>query len=70
MKRKADTAHLIDCLNANYGIIATTLTFLPLGEDINASIYKAETREGQSFFVKLKRGHHSDISVALLQAYR
>jgi spectinomycin phosphotransferase len=66
MKRKADTAHLIDCLNTNYGIIATTLTFLPLGADINASVYKAEMLEGQSFFVKLKHGHHSDIGVALL----
>lgn len=66
MKTKADTTHLIDCLNTNYGIVATTLIFLPLGADINASVYKAETCEGQSFFVKLKRGHHSDISVALL----
>ena len=33
---------------------------------MNASVYKAETRDGQSYFVKLKRGHHSDISVTLL----
>ncbi len=62
---------IIDCLKANYGIAVTTLTLLPLGADMNASVYKAETHDGSSYFVKLKRGHHYDISVtilALLQA--
>jgi len=56
----------IDCLNTKYGIAVTTLTLLPLGADMDASVYRAETRDGQSYFVKLKRGHHSDISVTLL----
>src|SRR3984885_13021573 len=66
MKKKTDNILLIDCLNTKYGIVATTLILLPLGADMNASVYKAETRDGQSYFVKLKRGHHSDISVTLL----
>jgi spectinomycin phosphotransferase len=66
MKRKTDNILLIDCLNTNYGIVATTLILLPLGADMNASVYKAEACNGQSYFVKLKRGHHSDISVTLL----
>lgn len=72
MKRKTDNILLIECLNTKYGILATTLTLLPLGADMDASVYKAETRDGQSYFVKLKRGHHSDINVrllALLQAF-
>ena len=64
MKREHDQIRLIDCLNTNYGITATTLIFLPLGADMNASVYKAETCDGQSYFVKLKRGHHYDISVS------
>lgn len=63
--------HIIDCLNTNYSISVTTLTFLPLGADLNASVYKAETHNNTSYFIKLKRGHHYDISVtilALLQA--
>lgn len=59
-------SHLINCLNANYGIAAATLTLLPLGADMDASIYKAETLDRQSYFVKLKHGHHLDISVKLL----
>jgi spectinomycin phosphotransferase len=57
---------LIDCLNVHYAIAVTTLTILPLGADINASVYKAETRARTSYFVKLRRGHHEDVSVALL----
>lgn len=66
MKRKIDQSHIIDCLNTNYGIAVDTLTFLPLGADINASVYKAETCDGETYFLKLKYGHHSDISVTLL----
>lgn len=57
---------IIHCLNANYGISATVLTLLPLGADMNASVYKAETQSSQSYFVKLKRGHRYDMSVAIL----
>ena len=57
---------IIDCLNANYGIAVNTLIFLPLGADMNASVYKAETQDGLSYFVKLKRGHRHDMSVAIL----
>ncbi len=66
MKREADTIHLIDCLKTQYGIDANTLLLLPLGADMDASVYKAETHCGQSYFVKLKRGHHVDNSATLL----
>jgi spectinomycin phosphotransferase len=57
---------IIDCLNAHYGIEVTALTLLPIGADMNASVYKAETDDGLSYFVKLKRGHHADISITVL----
>ncbi len=53
-------------LNSKYGIAATALTALPIGADMSASIYKAETHDGQSYFIKLKHGYHSDNSVMLL----
>ena len=34
---------IISCLNTHYGIEVATLTFLPLGADMNASVYKAQT---------------------------
>jgi len=66
MKEEALNAGIIDCLNINYGIAVNTLILLPVGADMNAFIYKAKTHEGTSFFVKLKRGHRYDMSVAIL----
>ena len=57
---------IINCLKTDYGIEAVTLTFLPIGADMNASVYKAEMHDQRSYFVKLKRGHHHDISVVIL----
>ena len=58
---------IIDCLKINYGIEVATLTFLPLGADIHASVYKAETHNRSSYFVKLKGGRlHDDISAIII----
>lgn len=46
--------HIIDSLKKDYGIEVITLTFLPLGADINASVYRAETQDQLSYFVKIK----------------
>lgn len=68
MKQTIQHQLLIDCLNTHYGIAATALTPLSLGADMNASVYRAITRDGPSYFIKLKQGHGYDISVALLAA--
>ncbi len=34
---------------------------------MDASVYKAETHEQRSYFVKLKRDHHDDISTAIIE---
>jgi spectinomycin phosphotransferase len=65
-KQPFSSQSIIDCLDSNYGISAAVLTLLPLGADRNASVYKAETQNSQSYFVKLKRGHRYDMSVAIL----
>ena len=57
---------IINCLNIYYGIEVATLTFLPIGADTNASVYKAQTYDQRSYFVKLKHGHHHDISVVIM----
>lgn len=64
--RSVSPQHIIDHLNIHYGIAVTTLALLPIGADMNASVYKAETQSRQSYFIKLKRGHRYDISVAIL----
>src|SRR5579871_3268322 len=58
--------HIIDCLKADYSIDVAALTFLALGADPNATVYKALARDGSSYFVKLKQGRHQDISVTIV----
>jgi spectinomycin phosphotransferase len=65
-KQPLSDQRIFDCLNIDYGIEVIALTFLPLGADINSSVYKAKAFDQSSYFVKLKRGHHHDISVTIL----
>lgn len=58
---------IIDCLNTDYGIRITTLTYIPLGADLDASVYKAQTDNQSSYFVKLKHGSHHDIGTTIQQ---
>ncbi len=58
---------IISCLNTHYGIEAASLTLLPLGADTNAWIYKAQTLDQKSYFIKLKQGHHHDISIEIVE---
>lgn len=67
VKQPFSEQRIIDCLNTDYGIQVAALTFLPLGADINASVYKAEVQGQPSYFVKLKRGHHHNISIAIVE---
>lgn len=57
---------IIDCLVTKYGLKVKTLTFLPLGADLNASIYKAHANDQSCYFVKLKHGHNHDRIVTIL----
>ena len=57
---------IIDCLKTHYGIEVVTLMLLPLGADMNASVYKAEAYDRLSYFIKIKRGHHQNISATII----
>lgn len=52
---------LCDFLNMDYGIKHARFTRLPIGADMNASVYKAQANN-QSYFVKLKHNKHHDLS--------
>ena len=58
---------IIDSLKIYYGIEVVKLTVLPLGADMNASTYKAETKEHAPYFVKLKHENFDDVSVAVME---
>ncbi len=64
-KQSLSDQRIIDCLNTEYGIKVATLTFIPLGADMDASVYKAQTHDQSSYFVKLRRGHYHDIGAII-----
>lgn len=66
-KQPLPDQRIMSCLNANYGIAVATLTFLPLGADMNASVYKAQADDQACYFVKLKQGHHQEISTVIIE---
>ncbi|MDP1608070.1 MAG: phosphotransferase, partial [Chlamydiales bacterium] len=58
---------MISCLKAHYGLEVASLIFLPLGADLNASVYKVQTFDQKYYFVKLKTGHHHDTGVEIVE---
>lgn len=57
---------IIKHLITDYGIAVISLSHLAWGADRDASVYKAYAEGGRSYFVKLKKGHQQDLSVAVL----
>jgi spectinomycin phosphotransferase len=49
IKQPLSNQRIIDCLNTDYGIKVSRLTFLPIGADMNASVYKAEAHDQSSY---------------------
>ncbi len=47
---------IIAAVRRHYGLPLVTLTFLPLGQDVQAWAYRATTAEGRTLFLKLRRG--------------
>ena len=50
----SDTA-IARCLEQEYGLTDVAVTFLPLGYDPNAAVYRVDRRDGVSYFLKITR---------------
>ncbi len=57
--------NLVACLEQDYGLRVFEIGFLPLGADANTAVYRAVARDGRPYFVKLRRGDFSEITVTL-----
>lgn len=47
---------LNSCLQDDYGLRITEISFLPLGADVNTAVYRAISEGGTPYFVKLRSG--------------
>jgi len=53
------------CLRDAYELAITEITFLPLGVDVHAAVYRAVATRGIPYFVKLRGGSWDEVAVAL-----
>jgi spectinomycin phosphotransferase len=53
------------CLDAQYDLRVSAITFLPLGYDLNAVVYKVVAEDGTAYFLKIRFGpvHESGLLV-------
>jgi spectinomycin phosphotransferase len=51
-----DLDTLAACLDAEYGLRVSAITFLPLGYDLNAAVYKVIAEDRRAFFLKVRFG--------------
>ena len=56
---------LVAALRTDYGLPISRLTFLPLGHDANAWVYRADSSDGTAFFVKLRTAMTNEAALAV-----
>jgi spectinomycin phosphotransferase len=55
-KSALEDEKIITCLRQSYGLAVASLQFLPIGNDATAWVYKVQTDEAKSYFLKVKKG--------------
>ncbi len=53
------------CLQAEYGLRAAMIAFLPLGADLNTAVYRVIAGDETAYFLKLRSGIFDETSVTL-----
>lgn len=56
---------IIDCLTGKFGLSIAEIDFLPIGADSNTAAYRAVSRDGMEYFVKLRKGDFDETAVTL-----
>ncbi len=53
------------CLREHYGLHATRIAFLPIGNDVNTAVYRVDADDATPYFVKLRSGAFDETAVAI-----
>lgn len=56
---------LIRGLNDGYGKAIRSVSFLPIGADVDTAVYQAQESDNRSYFLKLRRGPSSEAAVVV-----
>jgi spectinomycin phosphotransferase len=62
-KPDLDDEHITIMLGQDYRLSISRLEFLPLGADLNTAVYRAYSANGETFFLKLRKGVFEAVSV-------
>ena len=54
-KPELNEEQIINCLRDEYGLDAESISFLPLGADVDSSVYRVLSKDGRDYFVKLRK---------------
>lgn len=65
MEKIPSNQNIVSCLDSFYNIQILNLSYLPLGADINAVVYRAQAIDNRCYFIKLKRNYNHEISLAI-----
>jgi len=59
------TDTISDFLRESYALHARRVSFLPIGADANAAVFRVDTDDDTPYFLKLKRGDFDEIAVSI-----
>jgi spectinomycin phosphotransferase len=65
VKPDLEEKRILLCLQGEYGVEVSEITFLPLGADINTAVYRVLAKDQQVFFLKLRSGEFNPASVSV-----
>ena len=54
---------IIACLREEYGLLIDRVAFLPLGADLNTTVFRIVARDEKPYFLKLRAGNLNETSV-------
>jgi spectinomycin phosphotransferase len=55
-ERGVDPDRIAACLAAHYGLVVASVTFLPIGNDFQAAVYRVVATDGTEYFLKIRFG--------------
>lgn len=56
---------IVAVLHNEYNLLISSISFLPLGADLNTAVYHASTQDGSRYFVKLRSGNFDPRTVRI-----
>src|SRR5690349_24638466 len=59
------TDTIIAFLGEHYALRTHRVSFLPIGADANAAVFRVDTDDDTPYFLKLKRGDFDEIAVSI-----